>query len=133
MNLYLSENYLGNNDGEHVMEIEKNLLLVLKSSVLGESEPNLGEKLLMAFLDTLFESGTVPARIVCLNSGIFLTTEGSPVIETMKKYEEQGTKIFSCGTCLDYYGRKDKLVVGQPTNMKDTVNALLDFKKVVAL
>jgi len=133
MNLYLSENYLGSNDGEHVMEIEKNLLLVLKSSVLGESEPNLGEKLLMAFLDTLFESGTVPARIICLNSGIFLTTEGSPVIETLKKYEEQGTKIFSCGTCLDYYGRKDKLVVGQPTNMKDTVNALLGFKKVVAL
>jgi len=65
-----------------------------------------------------------------MNSGVFLTTEGSPVLEILKRYEEQGTEILSCGTCLDYYGRTDRLCMGRPTNMRETVNALLNSKKV---
>ena len=66
-----------------------------------------------------------------MNSGVFLTTEGSPVLDIMKRYEEQGSEILSCGTCLDYYGRSDKLGLGKSTNMRETVNALLSFKKVL--
>jgi len=111
--------------------VDKDLLLVLGSSLLGDGEPDLGEKLLKAFLSVLAETGSVPARIICMNSGVFLTTEGSPAIELMKKFEEQGAEVFSCGTCLDYYNRKDKLVVGRATNMKDTVVAMLSYKKVL--
>jgi hypothetical protein len=68
-----------------------------------------------------------------MNSGTFLTTEGSPVLDILKQYEEQGTSIYSCGTCLEYYGKKEKLRVGEPTNMKEMVNALLSFKKVMKL
>ena len=108
------------------------LLLVLKSSGTGDGEPDLGEKLMMAFLNTLWDSQTIPARIICLNSGIFLTTEGSPVNDLMRSFEAAGTEILSCGTCLEYYGRQDKLVVGQPTNMKDTVESLLTFRRVLS-
>ena len=66
-----------------------------------------------------------------MNSGIFLTSADSPVLDSMKKFAEQGTEILSCGTCLDYYGRKETLEVGNVTNMKDTVTALLSFKKVL--
>jgi selenium metabolism protein YedF len=106
-------------------------LLVIDSSGLGDGEPDLGEKLMKAFLKILLESGDLPAKIICMNSGIFLTTEGSPVLEILKRYEEQGSEIFSCGTCLDYYGRSDRLRVGNPSNMKDTVGALLNFKRVL--
>lgn len=115
------------------MALNEELLLVIDSSGMGDGEPDLCEKLLEAFLNTLLESGDLPAKIICMNSGVFLTTEGSSVLDTMKRYEEQSTEILSCGTCLDYYGRRDKLAVGKPTNMRDTVEALLRFKKVLRL
>ncbi len=113
------------------MRLNKDFLLILDSSGLGEGEPDLGERLMKAFLNGLLESDELPARIICMNSGVFLTTKGSPVLDSLMRYEEQGTEILSCGTCLDYYGRKEKLEVGRPTNMKETVDGLLRFKKVV--
>jgi selenium metabolism protein YedF len=113
------------------MDLNKDLLLVIDSSGLGDGEPDLGEKLMKAFLHVLLESGDLPARIICMNSGIFLTTDGSPVLDILQGYEEQGTEILSCGTCLEYYGRSDKLRLGRPTNMKDTVDALRTFKQVL--
>jgi selenium metabolism protein YedF len=115
------------------MNVNKDLLLVLKSNGLGEAEPDLSEKLLKGFLNMLLESGQTPARIICMTSAIFLTTEGSPVIDIMKNFERAGTEILSCMTCLEYYGRKDKIVAGKPTNMRETVNALLSFPKVISL
>lgn len=113
------------------MAVDSRLLLVLKSTMLGEGEPDLGEKLLRAFLTQLLESGSVPARIICMNAGIFLTTEGSSMQDLMESFASRGSEILSCGTCLEYYKRKDRLVVGGPTNMRDTVQALLNFDKVL--
>ena len=113
------------------MPLRNDLLVVIDSSGLGDGEPDLGEKLMKAFLIVLLESGDLPARIISMNSGVFLTTDGSPVLDILKRYEEQGTEILSCGTCLEYYGRRDRLCVGRPTNMRETVDALLNFKKVL--
>jgi selenium metabolism protein YedF len=113
------------------MSLNQDLLLVIDSSGLGDGEPDLGERLMKAFLNVLLESGDLPARIIFMNSGVFLTTECSQVLDTLKRYEEQGTRILSCGTCLDYYGRKENLRIGKPTNMKDTVASLLRFGKVL--
>ena len=115
------------------MGVNTSMLLLIKSSMFGEGEPDLGEKLLRAFLAQLLESGSLPARIICMNSGIFLTTEGSPMLDLMKQFASQGSEILSCGTCLEYYKRKDRLVVGKPTNMGDTVKALLEFDKVLQI
>lgn len=113
------------------MPLNNDLLLVIDSAGLGDGEPDLGEKLMKAFLNMLLESGELPAKIIFMNSGVFLTTEGSPVLDILARYAEAGTSLLSCGTCLDYYGRKEKLGVGEPTNMRDTVEALLRFGKVV--
>jgi len=113
------------------MPLNHDFLLVIDSAGLGDGEPDLGEKLMKAFLNMLLESGELPAKIVFMNSGVFLTTEGSPVLELLARYAEAGTALLSCGTCLDYYGRKEKLRVGAPTNMRDTVQALLQFGKIV--
>lgn len=113
------------------MPLNEELLLVIDAAGLGDGEPDLGERLMKAFLNVLLESGELPARIICMNSGIFLTTEGSPVLELLHRYAAQGTRILSCGTCLEYYGRSDRLRVGETTNMRDTVNALMTFKKIL--
>jgi selenium metabolism protein YedF len=115
------------------MAVDSSLLLLIRSSMLGEGEPDLGENLLRAFLSQLLESGSIPARIICMNSGIFLTTEATPVLDLMTQFASQGSDILSCGTCLEYYKRKDRLVIGKPTNMRDTVRALLDFSKILQI
>jgi selenium metabolism protein YedF len=117
--------------GETEMAIDEDLLLVIESSGLGDGEPDLGAKLMKAFLQALLQSGDLPARIICMNSGIFLTTQHSPVLDILKGYEKQGSEILSCGTCLAYYGREEQLEVGNPTNMLETVQALRSFKKVL--
>jgi selenium metabolism protein YedF len=115
------------------MAVDSSLLLVVQSSMLGEGEPDLGEKLLRAFFAQLLESGSIPARIIFMNSGIFLTTEGSSMLDLIAQFASQGSEILSCGTCLEYYKRKDRLVVGKPTNMRDSVRALLDFNKILQI
>ena len=113
------------------MAMDEDLLLILGSSVLGDGEPDLGEKLMTAFLSMLFKSGRVPARIICMNSGVFLTTEGSSVLELLEKFEAEGCEILSCGTCLEYFNRAETLRIGAPTTMRDAVASMLSFSKVL--
>ncbi|HAA34167.1 MAG TPA: sulfurtransferase-like selenium metabolism protein YedF, partial [Firmicutes bacterium] len=68
-----------------------------------------------------------------LNSGVFLTTEGSPVLEELSQLAAEGVEIFSCGTCLDYYNLKDKLRVGQVTNMYDSVESMQSATKCIVV
>jgi selenium metabolism protein YedF len=114
------------------MKVNKDLLLLLKSSGLEVGEPDLGAKLMNSFLNVILESGSLPAKIICMGTGIFLTTENSPVKDILDKFLENGAEILSCGTCLEYYGRTEKLIIGSPTNMKDTVNAMLSYRKILA-
>lgn len=113
------------------MEIQAGLLLVVKSAHLGDSEPDLGTTLIKSFFTMLLESGKLPARMVFMSSGIFLTTQGSPITEILEKFASAGSEIVSCGTCLEYYDRREKLLIGQATTMRDIVNALLTFDKVL--
>ncbi|MBU8934956.1 MAG: sulfurtransferase-like selenium metabolism protein YedF [candidate division Zixibacteria bacterium] len=113
------------------MTIDKDLLMIFESSGLGEGEIDLGEKLMSSFLDTLSASDSLPVRILCVNSGVFLSTEGSFVEKSMKALESHGVEILSCLTCLKYYEREDQLIVGKPTNMKETVDAMLSYKRVL--
>lgn len=113
------------------MTINPKLLIIFKSSGLCEVEPDLGEKIVKNFFNALLDSGECPARMIFMGSGIFLTTDGSPAIDELRKFDAAGTKIASCGTCLEYYKRTDKLLVGSVGNMKDTVSAMLSFEKVI--
>ena len=115
------------------MSVNKELLLVLKSSVLADGEMDLGETMMEKFLQMLLESGEIPARIICMGTAVFLTTTGSRLNNVMEKFQAEGSEVLSCCACLEYYGRMEKLVVGTPTNMKDTVNGLLSFKKIINL
>lgn len=113
------------------MMVSDDLLLILKSDAFGVDEPDLGAKLIRAYLGQLLAAEAIPARVHCLGSGIFLTTEGSPVLEELRAFEEAGSIIASCGTCLDYYDRGDKLAVGVRGNMGEHVQAHLSFSRVL--
>lgn len=113
------------------MTIDSDFLLVITSSALGEGEADLGAKLTDLLFKVFADSKALPHKIIFLNAGIFLTTEGSPVKDYLKTIEERGVAISSCITCLTYFERMEKLIVGGRSDMKDTVNSLTRYKKVV--
>jgi selenium metabolism protein YedF len=114
------------------MAIQEDLALIITSNGIGEgATADLGEKLLGSYLKTLLESERLPARIIFMNAGIFATTEGTSYLETLQGFEAAGTEILSCLTCLKYFDRVDKLVVGKQGNMRDTVEASLGASKVL--
>lgn len=98
--------------------------LFLKSDKIGEGE--LGSTLAFGFLNAIAEKEELPESIICVNSAVLLTTasEDDKMTLVFKKLEEKGVKIYSCGTCLDYYNKRDELRVGVAGNAKDTVDML---------
>ena len=108
-------------------------VVLITSDRLGTGDRQLGEILMKAFLNTLWEAEPKPAKILFLNDAVRLTTEGSEVLNSLKLLEEAGVEIFSCGTCLEYYQLKDKLKVGLITNMYDAVDSLLSAGKVIKI
>lgn len=113
------------------MAVDKDFLLIITSSEIGTGETDLGAKLTDLLFKVFSESAQRPARILFLNSGIFLTTEGSPIRDKLQALENKGTELVSCITCLNYFNRMEKVVVGRPGDMKDTVDALCEYRKVV--
>ncbi len=108
------------------------ILVYINSDRMGVGAEQLGRLLVMSFLEMLAASPVMPSRMIFVNSGVFLTTEGSEVIEILERMEQAGVEIFSCGTCLDYYRRTDSLRVGKIGNMGGTVEALMSAGKVVS-
>jgi len=106
---------------EHVetksKDIQDDKVVVFSSDTMGKGSEELGRVLIKSFIYTLTEATPYPSTLIFYNSGVFLTCEGSPVLEDLKKLEENGVEIISCGTCLDYYNLKEKLQVGQISNM----------------
>ena len=108
-------------------------VMIITSSTLGDGSEELGSLLMRSFFFTIKENDTPPARMFFLNGGVSLTVEGSPVLEELQELAARGVEIFSCGTCLDYYNLKDKIQVGQVTNMYDTVDAMLASSRCITL
>ena len=67
------------------------------------------------------------------NKGIELTTTNAEIIEILKEFEQKGTEIYSCGTCLDFYGLKGDLRIGQITNMYASVDELVDVSNKIII
>jgi len=108
-------------------------VLLITGDLFGSGDEELGHVLMTAFINTLPESPTLPEKILFINRGVFLTTEGSNVLDALKQLEKKGIRLLSCGTCLKHYNIVDKLAVGKVTNMLDTVDSLLSSEKVVRI
>lgn len=103
---------------------EKNLVIMVSTDLFGTGDESLGRLLMKNYIYTLTQADEKPFTLIFINSGVFLTVSGSESIDDLKKLEESGTEILSCGTCLDFYGVKDKLEVGSVSNMYTIVEKL---------
>jgi len=90
---------------------------LITKNTLGHGNEELGGVLMKSFLHTLLEIKPLPRALLFINSGVYLTTDNSPVLDHLKSLAGQGVQILSCGTCLDYFSLKNHLAVGEITNM----------------
>jgi selenium metabolism protein YedF len=108
-------------------------VLLITSDLLGNGPEELGALLMKNFIHTLLEAAEIPDRMLFMNRGVLLTTEGSDVLEALEKLAGMGVEIFSCGMCLDFFNLKAKLQAGATTNMLTTVDSLLAAGQVIKL
>ena len=114
-----------------IPDLRGDTVVAVGTSVMGAGNDELGATLMKGFLYALSQQEALPRTILFYNGGAKLTTEGSASLEDLKTMESQGVEIMTCGTCLDYYGLKDKLQVGSVTNMYVIVEKLTKAAKVV--
>ncbi len=100
---------------------------------LGAGAEALGNILIKGYFYALTESKPYPKAILFMNCGINLTVEGSESLEHIKTLEDKGVEILSCGTCLDFYDLKSKLMVGNVSNMYTMVEKMNEATKVVRI
>lgn len=99
----------------------KKIVAVLSSDKMGEGEEKLGHILMKGFVYALSQLEELPDTVLLYNKGAFLSCQGAETLEDLKLLEKEGVQILTCGTCLDFYGIKDKLAVGAVTNMYSIV------------
>lgn len=107
------------------------MVVVLSANVMGTGDEKLGTNLMKAFVFAVTKQDVLPETIVCYNTGAYLTCEGADTLEDLKLLEAEGVNILTCGTCLDFYGIKEKLAVGTVTNMYEIVEVMEKAKHIV--
>lgn len=106
-------------------------VVAVGSDRMGEGSEELGHILIKSFIFALTQLDDLPDKILFYNGGAKLTVEGSESLADLRTLEEQGVEIMTCGTCLDYYGIKDKLAIGGVTNMYSIVETLQSAMSVI--
>ena len=115
----------------HTDIIKKGMTVVLSADVMGSGDERLGKNLMKAFVFALTKQDNLPQTILCYNKGAFLSCEDADTLADLKVLEAEGVNILTCGTCLDFYGIKDKLAVGTVTNMYEIVEKMEQSKTII--
>ncbi len=108
------------------------MVILFESDSMGP-DVELGRILIRNYIHTIVHSEHLPHAMIFLNRGVFLTSEGSDVLDDLSWLDERGTEILSCGTCLDYFHLKDDLKVGQATNMYTISETLAQADKTLTV
>ena len=133
LHIQKAEVFKAHNEAELVLKKDKaeKVVVYINSHLLGVGDEALGSFLMKAFLKTLVDLERRPDRLILINSGVQLASEDSKVLDTLRGLSEEGTEIVSCGTCVDFYGLKDKMKVGVISNMYDIVQSLLGADRLI--
>ena len=120
-------------DAATVEALSGKRVILVTSDRLGDGPEELGRLLMKNFIVTLLESAELPDKMLFVNRGVMLVTEGSELLEALDKLGNRGVEIFSCGVCLDFFGKREQLGVGLVTNMFSIVETLMSGSGMIRL
>ncbi len=107
--------------------------LLIARSTFGDGDPALGAMLMKGFIFAQSELPSPPADILFVNGGAKLTTAGATTVPDLLALQAKGVRIWTCGTCANFYGITDALAVGQITDMLHIARILAGAEKVVTV
>ncbi len=110
---------------------QEDLVLVVSGNIMGKGDEELGNVLMRSFMHTLTELDRKPRKMIFFNTGVKLAVEGSEVLEDLKALEKEGVEILVCGTCLSFFNLKEKIKVGQVSNMYTIAETMISAGKLV--
>lgn len=114
-----------------VSPINTGRVIVFKSNRMGAGSDELGELLCKAFINTIGDVAPLPAALVFYNSGILLTTNDSAVADSLRALELRNVTLLVCGTCVEYFGKREQISLGTISNMYTIVETLMAAKSVI--
>lgn len=120
---------------EEISEEEKSVdtssyVVAISDDRMGKGDEDFSKSLLEGFIYALTEQDKLPEKVIFYNRGVFLTAENEKTIEDLKSLADRGVEILSCGLCLGNYKLKEKLAVGEITNMYRIVEILRSYHTV---
>lgn len=107
-------------------------VVAIGSDEMGQGSHELGKILMKSFIGALTEHDPVPDTMVFVNAGVRLTTAGSTALEDLKELEEAGTRLLSCGTCLNYFELGEP-EVGSISNMAAILEVMAGADRLISL
>lgn len=116
---------------EEPLKLDNSFIVMIDSDLMGSGDDKLGKILMKGFIYSLTCLKELPTKIVLYNSGVKLAVENSTILADLKRLQDSGVEIFISDTSLEYYGLKDKLIVGKMVGISDIVEMQLQAKKVI--
>lgn len=91
----------------------------------------IGKSLLAKFLGAMLNLDEKPVKVICVNNAVHITTNrGHECFEAIKKLNEAGAEILSCGSCLEGYKLVDKLAIGEISNAYEIMDVLSKYEVI---
>lgn len=107
-------------------------VLILAEGI-GRGDEELGRVLMRNFLYAVARDSAPPAALLFMNGAVRLVCEGSDSLDDLRISIDRGVAVKACGTCLDYLGLKQSVVVGEVGTMVESVAALLADGEVLTI
>lgn len=104
----------------------------ISSDTIGHQDSELGKRLMHSFFIKLLEAAEKPSHILFLEKGVQLLLPEFSAVDALKLLaEESGVTLLACATCLDYYGLRDKIEVGEVSSMPEIIAVMHESDKVI--
>ena len=99
-------------------------VVAISDDRMGKGDEEFSKSLLEGFIYALTEQDVIPEKVIFYNRGVMLTSVNEKTVEDLQNLASKGVEILSCGLCLGNYKLKEKLKVGEITNMYKIVEIL---------
>lgn len=116
-----------------VIEEPKDLVVLVTTNRFGQGDDILGENLMISYFDALIEEDRIPTKLVFLNGGVKLVSEGSKVIDAIRLLNEMGAKIYVSKMSIEVYQLEDMLLIGEIVQMGSIVEFMNCADDVIKL
>ena len=108
-------------------------VVLITADSMGRGAEDLGKLLVKGFIFSLTQLNPPPKSVIFLNGGVHLTKQGASSVPDLKRLQENGTSIYTCGTCANYYQTTAALAVGSIVDMMAITTALAQAASIITV